>query len=113
VRAALRVLMSDRTLQSRLWAAVQRLRSGLSGLGYKLGSTVSPIVPVTVGDPATSMRAWRALLAAGLYVNLILPPACPPNACLLRLSCSSAHTDAQVDEAVGIFAGVGRELQLI
>jgi len=68
---------------------------------------------VTIGDFALTLRAWRALLASGLYVNLILPPACPPDSCLLRFSCSAAHTDAEVDEALELLGRMGRELGIL
>ena len=113
VCAALKVLFTDRTLAPRLWRGVHRLRGGLAALGYRVGESVSPIVPVTIGDRDQTLRAWRALLAAGLYVNLILPPACPPDSCLLRFSCSSAHTDAEVDEALDILGKVGAELGIL
>ena len=43
----------------------------------------------------------------------VLPPACRPDACLLRTSYSAAHTPAQIDEALGIFEQVGRALRVI
>jgi 7-keto-8-aminopelargonate synthetase-like enzyme len=113
VRAALKVLMEDRSLAPGLWAAVHRLRDGLVALGYRVGPSVSPIVPVTIGGRDVTLRAWRALLASGLYVNLILPPACPPDSCLLRFSLSSSHTGAEVDEALALLARVGRELGIL
>ena len=113
VRAALKVLMTDSTLAPRLWRAVHRLRDGLSALGYRIGPSVSPIVPVTIGDRNLTLRAWRTLLASGLYVNLILPPACPPDSCLLRFSCSAAHTDTEVDEALALLGKVGRDLGIL
>jgi 8-amino-7-oxononanoate synthase len=108
--AALKVLTRDRSLADRLWRAVHRLRAGLDAIGYRIGATPSPIVPVTFGDRTRTIAMWRALLEAGLYVNLVLPPACPAEECLLRVSCSAAHTDAHVDRAVGIFERVGREM---
>jgi 8-amino-7-oxononanoate synthase len=56
---------------------------------------------------------WRTLLEAGLYANIVLPPACRPDACLLRTSYSSAHTPRQIDQALAIFEQVGRALQII
>jgi 8-amino-7-oxononanoate synthase len=56
---------------------------------------------------------WRALLEAGLYVNLVLPPACPADACLLRTSYSAAHTRDDIARALDIFERVGRELSII
>ena len=56
---------------------------------------------------------WQALLAAGLYVNIVLPPACGPDACVLRTSYSAAHTPEQIDRALEIFEDVGRALAVI
>lgn len=113
VGAALRVLRRDRTLAERLWQVVGRLRAGLDTAGFRIGATVSPIVPVHVGEGDAAIALWRALLEAGLYVNVVLPPACPADACLLRLSGSTAHTDAQIDEAIGIMAAVARKMGII
>jgi 7-keto-8-aminopelargonate synthetase-like enzyme len=43
-------------------------------------------------------------------VNLIVPPGCPQDECVLRASCSAAHTPEQIERALGIFARVGAEL---
>jgi 7-keto-8-aminopelargonate synthetase-like enzyme len=45
-----------------------------------------------------------------VYVNVILPPGCPQDDCVLRASCSAAHTTEQVGRALDIFARVAREL---
>ena len=50
------------------------------------------------------------LLNEGLYVNLIVPPGCPQDECVLRASCSAAHTPEQIERALGILARVGAEL---
>ena len=53
---------------------------------------------------------WRALLDAGLYVNIVLPPACRPDACLLRTSYSAAHTAEQLDHALAVFSEIGQAM---
>jgi 8-amino-7-oxononanoate synthase len=113
VEAALRILRQDRELKERLWANVKRVRSGLARLGFTIGATESPIVPVIVGSAERAVVMWRALLDAGLYANIVLPPACRPDACLLRTSYSAAHTPRQIDQALAIFEQVGRALQII
>jgi 7-keto-8-aminopelargonate synthetase-like enzyme len=45
-----------------------------------------------------------------LYVNLIVPPGCPKDECVLRVSCSAGHTPAHLTRALDIFARVGAEL---
>ena len=59
------------------------------------------------------MALWQALLEAGLYVNIVLPPGCRPDACLLRTSYSAAHTPEHIDRALAIFEAVGRDLAII
>lgn len=113
VRAALAIATGQRDLATRVWRVVDRLRAGLGALGFRIGATASPIVPVTIGNLARTLEVWRAVLGAGLYVNVVAPPACPPDACLLRLSCSSSHTDAHVDQALEVLARVGGHLGIL
>jgi 8-amino-7-oxononanoate synthase len=113
VEAALRILLTDRTLNDRLWANVRHVRAGLTSLGFTIGATESPIVPIAIGTAEDAVAVWSALLDAGLYSNLVLPPACKPDSCVLRTSYSAAHTPAQIDQALAIFERVGRALQMI
>jgi 8-amino-7-oxononanoate synthase len=80
-------------------------------MGYVIGTTESPIVPIFTGDEVRTIALWQELLAAGLYVNLIVPPGCSQDECLLRASCSAAHTPQQIAKALDIFerarVGVG------
>jgi 8-amino-7-oxononanoate synthase len=113
VAAALAIVRRDRTLAARLWSNVRHMRAGLAAMGYRIGQTESPIVPIYVGAADRTIAFWRALLDAGLYVNIVLPPGCKPDACLLRTSYSAAHTRAQLDRALATFESIGRELSII
>lgn len=105
--AALGILEREPWLRERLWAAIARLRVGLQAQGYRLSPTAAPIVPIFTGDEGRTIRFWQELLKAGVYVNIVVPPACQGDDCLLRASCSAIHTDDQVDRALEIFAQVG------
>lgn len=113
VEAALTILQRERGLRDQLWANVRQARSGLARLGFRIGPTESPIVPIEIGTPEQTVMVWRALLGEGVYTNLVLPPACRPDACLLRTSYSAAHTTAHIDEALAVFERVGRALRVI
>jgi 8-amino-7-oxononanoate synthase len=113
VRAALDIVRRDPSLRRRLWENVRRVRAGLHRLGYTIGAAESPIVPIRIGTAERAVQVWKALLEAGLYVNIVLPPACRPDACLLRTSYSAAHTVDQIDRALAIFEAVGRRLAII
>ena len=113
VAAALRIMQRDSAPRHRLWRNIRRMREGLTRLGFRISAVESPIVPITIGEESRTVQLWQALLEAGLYVNIVLPPGCPQGRCLLRTSYSSAHTDAQIDRALEILASVGRDLGLI
>jgi len=113
VQAALQIVRNDQTLRAKLWDNVRRVRSGLSRMGYKIGATESPIVPIQIGAAERTVELWQALLEAGLYVNVVLPPATRPDACVVRTSYSAAHTPEHIERALAIFEAVGRDLAII
>lgn len=113
VEAALKVLRNDVTLRPRLWENVWRVRTGLMRMGYAVGPTESPIVSIDVGEAERAVGIWRALLDEGVYTNIVLPPACRPDHCVLRTSYSAAHTIDQIDRALAVFEHVGTRVGVI
>ena len=113
VRAALKVSTQDRGLRERLWKNIRRLRRGLGQLGYQIDPTESPIVPIRIGAEDIAISLWQGLLEGGLYTNIIIPPACAGDQCLLRASCSAAHSDHQIDAALEILERVGQEFGVL
>src|SRR3954463_8439693 len=110
VGAAIKVVRAHPELRDQLWANVRRLRQGLRELGYTIGANESPIVAIMTGDEERTIALWQRLLGEGLYVNVIVPPGCPVDACVLRASCSAAHTPEQIAGALDILGRVGSEL---
>jgi 8-amino-7-oxononanoate synthase len=110
VRAAVRVVREQPELRDELWSNIRRLRAGLVERGYVIGETESPIVPILTGDEGRTIALWQRLLHEGLYVNLIVPPGCPRDECVLRASCSAAHTREQIAHALDVLGRVGAEL---
>jgi 8-amino-7-oxononanoate synthase len=113
VEAALRILSADTSMRDRLWQNVRRVRAGLARVGFATSATESPIVTVEIGSPERTVEMWRSLLEAGIYTNIVLPPACRAEACLLRTSYSAAHTPDQIERILTTFEKVGRALSII
>ncbi len=110
VEAALEILRREPGLRGKLWENVRRVRAGLERAGFAINPTESPIVSIEIGSAERTIAVWRALLEVGLYANLVLPPACRPDRCLLRTSYSAAHTPAQIDRAIALFEQTGRTM---
>jgi len=93
-------------------AAVHRhadfLRRELSALGFTIGTGISPIVPVIIGDRKTTVAAARFLLDAGIMVYPVIAPAVPARRCLLRVCAMATHTPAHLDRIVAAFAAFAR-----
>jgi 8-amino-7-oxononanoate synthase len=113
VAAALGVLQREPRLRERLWENVRRVRAGLRRAGFTIGPVESPIVPIVIGPPERAVEMWRALLEAGVYTNLVLPPACRAEACMLRTSYSAAHSSDHIDHALAAFERTGRALRVV
>ena len=108
-RAALRIQQRGHQLRERLWNNVNRLYKALEQAGFKLGPHPSPVIAIELESKEQALLWWQQLLQRGVYVNLVLPPATPTGACLLRCSLSAAHTEAEVDR---IAAALGELLEI-
>jgi 8-amino-7-oxononanoate synthase len=113
VLAALHILRSEPERRAALWENTRRMQDGLRGLGYDIGATATPIIPVLMGPLERTLVIWRRLFDAGVFTNPVVPPAVPPSACRLRVSVMATHTADQIDSALEHFAAVGRRLGVI
>ncbi|HYK09792.1 MAG TPA: pyridoxal phosphate-dependent aminotransferase family protein [Gemmatimonadales bacterium] len=113
VLAALHVLQKEPERRTQLWKNTRHLQDGLRNLGFDIGPTETPIVPVLIGPLEKTFLFWRKLFDAGVFTNPVVPPAVPPSQCRLRTSLMATHTPEQIDKALGIFAELGKELGVI
>ena len=105
--AAIRKLKAEPQRRNRLRVNSTRLFGGFKSLGLALGcDSVSPIVAVSCPDEVSTIAMWNALLKAGVYVNIALPPGTPGKQCLLRCSVSAAHTFEDIDRIISLFGEV-------
>lgn len=102
-RQALRTLEAGSPLRKHLYDNARRLHAGLKKLGYTLGAEPSPVIAVVFEGKEQSLEFWNNLLKLGVYVNLMLPPATPKGAFLIRCSVSAAHTFEQIDTICDAF----------
>ena len=111
--AALHIVKSEPERRRRLWNNAAFLGQGLSRLGYRLGETQSPILPVLIGDEETTMALTAALVKRGVFAHGIRPPTVPEGTARLRVTPTAAHTEDELDRALQAFAGAGREVGVL
>jgi 8-amino-7-oxononanoate synthase len=113
VLAALEIMIAEPQRRDHLWENTRRLQEGFRQLGFDIGPTQTPIVPVLIGPMDTTFLFWRKLFDAGVFTNPVVPPAVPPTECRLRTSLMATHTGDQIDFALETFARLGKELGVI
>jgi 8-amino-7-oxononanoate synthase len=113
VRQALRIVRAKPELRTKLWNNVATLYDGLAAQGFKLGPEHGPVVGVHLPDRMMAIGFWRAMLDAGIYVNVAVPPATPNGVSLLRCSLCAAHTAEQLEHMIEVMTGIGRQMGVI
>ena len=82
-------------------------------MGFNVGESVTPIIPIIIGDDQRTFGFWKALFDNGVFVNPVVSPAVPPGMQLLRTSYMTTHTDEQMDRVLDVFGKVGKALGVI
>lgn len=113
VLAALEIMENEPEHRERLWKNTRRMNAAFRELGFQIGKTESPVIPIIIGDMDRTMRFWKELFEAGVFVNPIVPPGVPPDLSLLRTSYMATHTEEELDQVLGIFAKIGKRLGVI
>ncbi len=111
--AAIDLIRAEPGRIKRLWDNGRYLSKGLLDIGFKLGPTATPILPVMVGDAQPAMDLAKALLARDIFVTAIRPPTVPAGTARLRVTPTAEHSCTDLDEAIAAFAAAGREVGIL
>ena len=110
---ALDIIEAEPQRRARLLDIAEKMHNGFRSMGFNTGVSVTPVVPVLVGDQVKCFRFWKALFEAGVFTNPVIPPAVEPGHALLRTSYMATHTDAQLDRVLEQFEKIGRRMSII
>ena len=110
---ALDIIEAEPQRRTRLLDIAEKMHNGFRAMGFDTGVSVTPVVPVLVGDQVKCFRFWKALFEGGVFTNPVIPPAVEPGHALLRTSYMATHTDAQLDRVLEQFEKIGRRMSII
>ncbi len=113
VLAALDIMEQEPQHREKLWKNVRKMQSAYRDLGFNIGRTESPVVPLIIGEFEKTLVFWKELFEAGVFVNPIISPAVPADMCLIRTSYMATHTDEELDRVIEIMARIGKKLGVI
>ncbi|EGQ2822932.1 glycine C-acetyltransferase [Staphylococcus pseudintermedius] len=113
ITEAVKKLMASTELHDRLWENANYLKEGLSRLGFDTGQSETPITPVIIGDEKKTQQFSKRLMEEGIYVKSIVFPTVPRGTGRVRNMPTAAHTTEMLDQALEVYARVGKELGII
>lgn len=111
--AALNVMRTEPERPARVLANAEKMRKGYRQLGFNIGNSVTPVVPIIIGDDQLTFLMWKSLFDEGVFVNPVISPAVAPGHQLLRTSYMATQTNEQLDKVLEIFEKVGKKLGVI
>lgn len=110
---ALRIMREEPERIERVNKIGEYMRKAFREMGFNIGNSQSPIVPIIIGDDEKTFLTWRLLFENGVFVNPVISPAVPPGMQLLRTSYMATHTDEQLEQVLEVFYKVGKMVGLI
>lgn len=113
VSAALDIIEEEPERIERLWANTWKMHNGLKSMGFEIGPTETPIIPILVGDELKAFTMVKMLQREGVFANVAVSPAVASGKALIRTSYMATHTNVQLDRVLNAFAKVGRTLDII
>ena len=113
VLEALKIMISEPERIQNLWRNTEKMKQGLISIGFDLGQSQTPILPVYCHDAMATFKMCKILEQEGVFVNPVVPPGVPPGMELIRLSLMATHTDRQIEFALEKLEKVGKQVGVI
>ncbi len=110
---AVHMLQESTELVDRLWDNARLFKQGMRELGFDIGHSETPIVPVMLGEAPLAQQFSRRLFEEGVFAMAIGYPTVPQGKARIRVMNSAAHSQTDLELALDAFARVGRELSVI
>jgi glycine C-acetyltransferase len=110
---AINILSESDELVKKVWENGDYLKKGLKELGFDIGHSETPITPCIIGDAAKAQQFSKELFEEGVYAKSIVFPTVPLGTARVRNMPTAAHTKEMLDEAIAVYAKVGKKLGII
>lgn len=110
VLKALELLQAEPERIDALWRNTHKMHAGFQEIGFKIGTTQTPIVPILIGSEAKAFRFTQRLYEEGVFATPAIYPAVRYGEAIVRTSFMSTHSDDDLDQVLEVFAKLAKEL---
>jgi glycine C-acetyltransferase len=111
--AAIDVLEESTELVDRLWSNTNYFKGEMKILGFDIGQSTTPIIPVMVGDAVLAQNFSDELYKEGVFAIPLGYPIVPKDKARIRVMISAAHKKECLNYGLEAFAEVGRRLGIL
>ncbi len=113
VTATLKIMKSEPEHTRRLQEIAATMIREFKALGFDVGETQTPIIPLMIGDNEKTFMFWKVLFENGVYANPVVSPAVPPDRSIIRTSYMASHKDEELEQVLEICKKAGKQLGII
>lgn len=113
VQAAIQIVQQENWRRKEVLTKAAWARDELAKAGFNLLNSESQIIPILVGDNATTLEFSSRLFDVNILAMAIRPPTVALNAARLRLTVMATHSNEELAWAVKHLKHIGQELAII
>lgn len=110
VLKALEIMQKEPERRETLWRNTNKMHEGFRRIGFKIGNTRTPIVPIVIGSEAKAFLFAQRLYEEGIFATPAIYPAVRHGEAIVRTSYMATHTDEDLDRVLETFEKIAREL---
>lgn len=107
------ILEESDKLVNKLWDNAKYFKEKMKTMGFDIGNSTTPIVPVMLGEATLAQEFSKKLFEAGIFAMAIGYPTVPLGKARIRVMNSAAHTKDDLDKVLGVFEKVGKEMGVL
>ena len=110
VLRALELMQEEPERIAKLWKNTYKMHEGFKSLGFNIGTTQTPVVPILIGSEIKALQFAQRLFEAGIFATPAVFPAVRYGEAIIRTSYMATHTTDELDYVLDTFARIGKEL---
>lgn len=110
VLRALEIMQEEPERMDNLWRNARKMQEGFKSLGFKIGTTASPIIPLLIGSEMKAFVFSQKLFEAGIFTTPAVYPAVRYGESIVRTSYMATHTNEELDYVLETCGRIGKEL---
>jgi len=111
--AAIETVEGSDELVKKLWGNTKYFKDGMRSLGFDIGHSETPIIPIMLGDAKLAQNFEERLFEQKVFAHAIVYPTVPRGEARLRVQISAVHKRQDLDFALSAFRQIGRETRVL